>query len=81
MIQHMKRATITIGDDLESALDLYVSQQEVQPTLTDVVQAALAEYLARRGTAPPAHRLRITPAKKGGGKSDVSRLHDHYLQE
>jgi len=77
----MKRATITIGDDLESALDLYVRQQDIQPTLTAVVQAALAEYLARRGTTPTAHRLQITPAKKGSGKSDVRRLHDRHLEE
>jgi len=53
----------------------------VQPTLTAVVQAALTEYLSRRGAAPPAHRLRITPAAKGSGKSDVSRRHDRYFAE
>lgn len=43
----MKRATITIGDDLEKALRAYIRQQEVRPALTSVVQAALREYLAR----------------------------------
>jgi hypothetical protein len=43
------------------------------------VQAALREYLARRGAAAPAHPLRITPAKKGSGKSDVSQRHDRYF--
>ena len=75
----MKRATITIGGDLEKALESYTSRQEVAPTFTALVQAALREYLARRGAAAPAHPLRITPAKKGSGKSDVSRRHDPYF--
>jgi len=77
----MKRATITIDDDLERALDSFVSRQEVQPTLTAVVRAALTEYLSRRGAAPPSQRLRITPAAKGSGRSDVSRQHDRYFAE
>jgi len=75
----MRRATITIGGDLEKALDSYTRGQEVAPTFTSLVQAALREYLARRGAAAPAHPLRITPAKKGSGKSDVSRRHDRYF--
>jgi hypothetical protein len=77
----MKRATITIDDNLERALDLYVSQQKVQPTLNDVVEVALAEYLARRGSTPPTHRLHITPASPGSGQSDVSEQHDRYFSE
>jgi|HubBroStandDraft_5_1064220.scaffolds.fasta_scaffold1172722_1 hypothetical protein len=75
----MRRATITIGGDLEKALTSYTSQQEVAPTFTALVQAALREYLARRGAAAPAHPLRITPASKGSGKSDISQRHDQYL--
>ena len=45
----MKRATVTISDDLEASLNAYMSHQEVTPALTGVVQAALREYLARRG--------------------------------
>jgi hypothetical protein len=75
----MKRATITINDDLETALESYVRSQEAPPALTAVVQAALGEYLARRGAAPPSHPLRITPAKKGSGKSDISLRHDRYF--
>ncbi|HXB71758.1 MAG TPA: hypothetical protein VNY05_26210 [Candidatus Acidoferrales bacterium] len=75
----MKRATITINDDLETALESYVRSQEAPPALTTVVQAALGEYLARRGAAPPSHPLRITPAKKGSGKSDISLRHDRYF--
>jgi hypothetical protein len=75
----MKRATITIGGDLEKALQSYTSRQEVAPTFTALVQAALREYLARRGAAAPAHPLRITPAAKGSGKSDISQDHDRYF--
>lgn len=75
----MRRATITIGGDLEKALQSFTNGQEVPPTFTALVQAALREYLARRGAAAPAHPLRITPAKKGSGKSDVSQRHDQYF--
>jgi hypothetical protein len=75
----MRRATITIGEDLEKALTSYSSQQEVAPTFTSLVQAALREYLARRGAGVPAHPLRITAASKGSGKSDVSQQHDRYF--
>jgi hypothetical protein len=44
-----------------------------------LVQAALREYLARRGAAAPAHPLRVTPAKKGSGKSNISQRHDEYF--
>jgi len=75
----MKRATISLGADLAAALDSYVSRQDAPPSLTALVQAALREFLARRGAAPPAHRLRISPAKKGSGKPDISRRHDRYF--
>lgn len=77
----MKRATITIADDVEAALDAFSQRQETPPVLNSVVQAALREYLARRGFSPPAHPLRITPARKGSGKRDVSVRHDRYFAE
>jgi hypothetical protein len=75
----MKRTTITINGDLEEALQSYTSRLEAAPTFTALVQAALREYLARRGAAAPAHPLRITPASKGSGKSDISQRHDQYF--
>ncbi len=75
----MRRATITIGDDIEETLDAYLRQQEVAPALTAVVQAALREYLARRGFSAAPRKLRITPAKKGSGVRDASVQHDRYL--
>ena len=75
----MRRATVTIPDDLAKAVDNYVQRQEAQPPLTAVVQAALRQYLADRGYLPVERPLRISPAKKGSGKRDVSRNHDRYL--
>ncbi len=75
----MKRATITIAEDLRPGLDAYLRQQEVPLALTAVVQSALREYLAHRGFAPPARPLRITAARKGSGASDTSLRHDEVL--
>ena len=75
----MKRATVTISDDLEASLDAYMKQQEVSPALTAVVQAALREYLARRGFDKAPGKFHITPARKGSGIRDISLRHDDYL--
>lgn len=75
----MRRATVTISDEIETTLDAYIRQQEVAPALTAVVQAALREYLARRGFSSGPHKFSITPAKKGSGARDVSVHHDRYL--
>ena len=77
----MRRATVTISDDLEESLDAYNRQQDASPTLTAVLQAAVREYLARRGFYAAPKALRITPAKKGSGARDVSIRHDRYLAE
>ena len=77
----MKRATVTLDDDLESAVQAYANSQDVPPAFTALVQAALREYLARRGAAPPPARLRITPARTGSGKRDVSVRHDRYFAQ
>ena len=75
----MRRATITIGDDLEAQLDSWMRQQDATPALTAVVQSALREFLALRGFAASPRKLQITPSKKGSGLRDVSLAHDRYL--
>ena len=77
----MKRARISINDELEEAIDSYRKQQDPPPALTALVQAALREFLTHRGCVAPAVRLKITPARKGSGKSDVSIHHDRYFAE
>jgi hypothetical protein len=75
----MKRATMTFPDDLAQAVEEYVRAQEAPPALTTVVQAALREYLRERGFLRAHKTLKIRPAKKGSGRSDVSQNHDLYL--
>ncbi|MGC2112355.1 MAG: hypothetical protein WA655_22745 [Candidatus Korobacteraceae bacterium] len=77
----MKRATVTIPDDLADAVKNYVRDQEARPTLTVVVQSALRQFLTQRGYLRPHGPLRITPAKRGSGLKDVSVEHDRYLAE
>ena len=79
----MKRATITLPDELEDALEEYLRSQDVPLALTAVAQAALREYLVRRGFLPasPARPFAITPAREGSGANDVSSEHDRYLAE
>lgn len=75
----MKRATVTIPDDLAEAMESYVRAQEAPPPLTAVVQAALRQYLTDRGYLRTRGRLRIKPAPHGSGCRDVSQAHDRYL--
>jgi metal-responsive CopG/Arc/MetJ family transcriptional regulator len=75
----MKRATITLPDDLEQALEQFVEEQEVPVQLTAVVQAAVREYLGERGYLETSSPLRIRPAKRGSGQKDVSISHDRYI--
>jgi len=77
----MKRASVTIPSDLHAALEAYRGKQEARPALTAVVQAALREFLGNRGYVSPGKALKVTPAKKGSGKSDVSLEHDRYFAE
>ncbi len=53
----MKRATITLNDELERAVDAYLRDQEARPSLIAVMQTALRQYLSERGYVRPAKRL------------------------
>ena len=80
----MKRATVTLPDDLEIELAAYLQRQEAPPSLTAVVQAALREYLENRKWTerqyrPPKGPLAIPVAGKGSGKTDVSVNHDKHF--
>jgi hypothetical protein len=48
----MKRATITIPDELEQAIETYRRDLEIPPALAAIVQTALREYLTERGYFP-----------------------------
>ncbi|MBV9072648.1 MAG: hypothetical protein JOZ10_03370 [Acidobacteria bacterium] len=75
----MRRATITLPDDLAEAVAEYAGGQAAKPPLTAIVQAALRQYLAERGYLNGQRHLRITPATRSSGRRDVSLKHDRYL--
>ena len=74
----MKRATMTLPDDLADAVENYQQAQEAAPSLTTVMQAALREYLRERGFLRQYRPLKIEPVGRSGRK-DVSEEHDAYL--
>jgi hypothetical protein len=75
----MRRATITLPDDLAEAVGNYTRSLEARAPLTAVVQAALREYLTERGYLRARGPLRISRARRGSGRRDVSQAHDRYL--
>lgn len=85
----MKRATITLPDELNKRLNAYLEAQPVQPSLTKVMQAALEKFLdeqvqtelAKRGYRPPTGFPDFPIFEKGSGKSDISFNHDKYFAE
>lgn len=82
----MKRATVTIPDDLEQELEAYLQRQDAPPTITAVMQSALREYLQTQRLREREYQAargprRITPAEQDSGLDDVSTNHDRYLAE
>jgi hypothetical protein len=74
----MKRATVTLPDDLAEAVENYTRAQNVPPALTAVVQTALREYLRERGFLRAYRPLKLKPLGNSG-RSDISVNHDLYL--
>jgi metal-responsive CopG/Arc/MetJ family transcriptional regulator len=70
----MKRATLSLPDDLAEAVDNYLRAQEVPPTLTAVVQTALREYLRERGFLQGRRPLKIRRNEEAG--EAMSENHD-----
>lgn len=76
----MQLPSTTLPDTLANALDAYIHDQEIPPSTTAVVQAALAKFLADQGYLPNLNkRLRITPASSGSGYTDTSVNHDRVF--
>ena len=73
--------TIMIPDDLAEAIDKYTAERGPTAIRSSVIEGALREYLAQWGSPRPQRVFRITPARKGSGRSDVSVEHDRYLAE
>jgi len=74
----MRRATVTLPDDLARAVDAYINAHGTPTSLETVMQTALREYLRERGFPTAHHPLKITP-KGNSGRSDISEKHDAYL--
>lgn len=82
-MDQMKRATISLPDELDRELQRYIERHEAPPSLTSVVQLALKEFLQRQRLKdmefrPPRGPFRITPDPKGSGHHDISVEHDRY---
>lgn len=80
----MKRATITIPDDLVAELEAYLESLDAPPSLTNILQAALRNFLIdqklmARSFKPADKPFKLPVAEKGSGKSDISSNHDKYL--
>lgn len=58
----MRRATITLSDELEAEVEEYLAAQEAPPSLTSLVQAALRSFLAGRETGPHRPKRFVGPA-------------------
>ena len=76
----MRRATVTVPVDLEQPLEAYIADQEATPSLTAVMQAALRDFLRRRGYAEP-KSLHVPIAPTPSEFSDTSVRHDEVLAE
>lgn len=60
----MRRATISLPDELEAEVEEYLAEQEAPPSLTALVQAALRRFLGERPwerTGPIGGRLGDLP--------------------
>lgn len=62
----MKRATVTIPEDLDHALERYIDEQSFAVQRTSLIRAALREFLRTRGYVAPSAPLRIRPSRPGG---------------
>ena len=83
---NMRRATVTIPDDLEKELELWLSSQTAPPSLAKVMQSALRRFLAEEKLEaleyrPPRGAFSVSPAARGSGHADVSVEHDAHVAD
>lgn len=62
----MKRFTVTLEDELEKALEEYLSPQKPAPSLTALVQDALREYLLQAKLRQVQYRPQTLAASRRG---------------
>jgi predicted nucleotidyltransferase len=69
----MRRATITVPDDLAHALDEFMAAQPARPSLTSVVEAALESYLLAPTAGSPSRLAHV--ARSRGRVIEAARAH------
>jgi hypothetical protein len=77
----LKRATITLTDELEDAVEAFRDAQDVPPSLTAITQTALREYLVQRGFLRTHRTFWLTPVEQGSGDPYASRDHNRHVAE
>jgi Arc/MetJ-type ribon-helix-helix transcriptional regulator len=79
----MKRTTISLPDPLQAEVEQYQQDQAARVSTSALIQAAIREYLERRGYGTPRRSggFHITPAVEGSGTSDGSNAHDRYVAQ
>jgi hypothetical protein len=82
----IKRATVTLSDDVGRDLEEYLARTTPTPSFTAVVQTALRQFLAQQkleslGFRPAAGPLRITPAEPTRVLRHVAEQHDQFLAD
>jgi hypothetical protein len=77
----MRRATVTLTDELDAALNEYIRSLDAAPSLTAITQAALREFLAQRGYLRTQRTFWLTPAEHGSGDPHASRDHNRSVAE
>ena len=70
---------MTLPDDLAEAVDNCLRAEEIPPTLAAIVQTVLRKYLRGRGFLAVRRLLKIRPAKRASGRSDVTENQDLSL--
>ena len=64
----MKRVSITLSNDLQVAVEDFVSAQKAKPSLAAVVQAALRQFLVGEGYLRTPQRLAPPGDSSNGAK-------------
>lgn len=82
----MRRATITLPDELEAELEDWLATQPTPPSLTGILQTALRTFLREKKLEalqyrPRTRPLSVTPSPHGSGHQDTSIHHDAVLTE
>lgn len=68
----MRRATITLPDDLEAEVEAYLGEQEAPPSLTALLQAALRHFLGERRADREARRGYAWRSPSGPEPSEIA---------